>query len=662
MVTDILESFKFPKMVSPLFDLDENFLNEHLGLTISDTPSSDSGIENLSNNFIEEDILIHMAKADEHKISTTTEDINLRSSNLDSITCSETNIRAVNSNEVPCVKIDENMETIAPALEVEQTNIMLDIKESEQLETINSILPTENFAFITQKLLEVTENISPLTSDPIDVANQQVITLPTKETDSTKGFELAVITNNAEEFDNLNYSPSSPLPADRFSTEITPIIPSYTQSPTISRHIDETPTELNDLMNSTIDRIIKSYSQNIRSTLLENLNSTPSADDAYLLASLRNAIESYCTNEWSSETVTICVDKMLGLSERPKYLATSILEVIEDTCDPVSIEFTPPAPALPLSHQKCLVLVKRITHQIPSFDKYVEHQLERNLFSFTQSLNVPAMINLAHFYIGLIDVEQPSDKSKVRLFIYKCLYYYSHKATPLIYTMLLAHPYVLPHAHSVETITDPLIQTIVCILTNTSYSVTTSYEQNCKKNEMYFILKVRYGYFANKSFPIQNVVEHCIECIRSNRLLNVDYALILLAKRQGCDWAITSVIDKYLIPLLHQYMSSEIATNTEHDKQICVILNTIGSIIKTYPLDQKIDYHLNIFIACLNATDRQMIQEAAVTAICQMCRFGVAQVYECLSHWKPTFDVSPKIMAMLNTMVYQKNKNFWYSN
>lgn len=451
------------------------------------------------------------------------------------------------------------------------------------------------------------------------------------------------------------YSPASPKPEDQIEFECAPIIPSDTLYTSHDQQQSIEPKPISS--DSVIDQIILSYSPNLQHKLSFGSNPTQS----YLLASLRNAIETYChAGEWSSVTVTQCIEKMLSLSRHPKYLAVSILEVIEDTHEKLSLECTPPSPALQPSHQKCLVLYARLTKCIPGFDKYMKAVLERRLFTFNQNQSILAMTNLAHFFIALNDIAQPADKTEMRLFIYKCLYYFTHKSTPLVFTVLMAHPFILPHANSVEFLDDPLNRTIVSVLTNIQYSIETR-DKSFKKSEMFLTLKSRYGYFADKIFSIDDVLVYCIDCLRNNQLKNVDYAIILLAKRKGYEFGVQNIIQKYLIPLLHQYFTMNLTSNTEHDQQIAMILFIIGSIVKTAPLDSNIDDYFNMFLTTLNATDRKIIQESAISAMCQLSRFGTTRIYKHLSTWKPNYEISIQLKAILNTIVYKKSIQFWFN-
>lgn len=558
-------------------------------------------------------------------------------------------------NERPIEQSTLGEATPAGAPSEDESNEMEIMENIETVALSNSVTPT---------ITRVTD-VPDIDAETSATSNPNRVSVDRAEGRATQAEEAPEPTESAEDA-LYDCSPASP-PPEECSSAVPTIIPLYTQidSTVATPHHPSALSCPNDASQSIFDRLVKGYSHVTRTKLLNNNNKSLTTDESYTIASLRNSIELLCmpNTEWTSAAITICVEKMLKLTWRPMLLVKALLEVIEDTTDSMCYDYTPPSPAMSRTHQKCLLLIVRIDREIPSFMKYIEFQLERSLFQFSQSLKLPAMINLTHLYIGLIDLGQPSDRSKVRLFIYKCLYYYAHKATPMIYAMLMAHPHALPHANAIDFEPDPLVRVIVSIITNTRYMPIGTMPPNPmhRKNEMHQVLKRRYGYFADKSFPIDCAVDHCVECIRFGRLMNVDYALILLAKRQGCEWAVKSIIEKHLLPMLHAYVSGDIVVNTQNDERIRSIIFTIASIVKTFPLDGKIDFYLNIFVTCLNATGRPAIQEAAISAMCQLSRFGCAQIYPFISAWKkPIGEVSPKLLAMLNTVVYQKSRNFWY--
>lgn len=464
------------------------------------------------------------------------------------------------------------------------------------------------------------------------------------------------------------FSPTSPKPQDQNAVGQSPLnIPLHTicsnAKPTEAA-CEPSHYQGDVTAESTLDQIIYDYMPTARDEL-QACTVKFSTAEGYLLTGLRVAIEKYCVSiEWTRNTVTAVIDQMLDISRQPRHIVNAILEVIEDTKEELSLDFTPPAPSLPQSHQKCLVLVSRLANIIPAFTKYLQFELERKLFTFQlKDHSIPAITNLMHFTVALIDTESPAmDRCNVRALIYKCLYYYKCASIPLVFTVIMAHPHIIPHANAMEHQTDPLVRAIVSVLSNIIYTEHTSSNAELKKTAMFYTLKRRYGFFMDKLFPTAAVVDYCIECLRTNRLLHVDYAIILIAKRQEIEYARDCILEKHLIPMLHQYVSMELNVNVEHDEKICTILFIIGAIVKTFPLEHNITGYLHMFVTCLNATSRQHIQEAAVTAICQMQRFtGTTQIYQHLAGWRPNYPISAHIQVMLKTLVYRKSKAFWFN-
>lgn len=612
-IEEILDLFRVPKMLSPIKDLEYE-------------PNSDERSTENANQLNEE--FAHESAP--HSPTEPSDDQQMTKS--DEIS----NLFKVRE---PSIELEQRDQLLEPSNE-------LALKSDQMIPEADVDLSPSTESGSTQSmslpLLTVSSTEASHTPKDVNVDNWDV----NQEISETIDTEMV-------DFDD--YSPASPKPDEQISTLDPPTIPIDT---IVSETMENSNKMSNNSTESTLDQIIYNYTDSIRhEVMMPNLTN----DECYLLASLRNAIEKYChAQEWTSISTTECVDKLLSLSRLPKHLSTSILEVVEDTTEDLSIECTPPAPVLKPSHQKCVLLVSRLTKIMPPFNKYIQFELERRLFTFEKEKPLAILTNLAHFYIAIVDIEQPSNRNKVRLFIYKCLYYYKLLSIPLVFIAIMAHPYVLPHASEYEHNNDPLIRAIMSTLSCIIY--TNDDHGLFKKREMYHTLKRRYGFFADKSFSADMVVDHCMECIRLNRLQHVDYALILIAKRKDCEYAIKQIIEKHLLPMLHQLFSMNLNATNEHDEKICMIIFTIGSIVKTFPIEHDISGIHNIFATCLNATKRQSIQEAAVLSICQLSRFGIARTYQLLKAWKPNYEISPHIQTVLRTIVYRKSERFWFHN
>ncbi|XP_031639568.1 little elongation complex subunit 1 [Contarinia nasturtii] len=602
-IEEILESFRVPEMLSPIKDLEYEPKSTAPLMPMDDTNEIDGDISHDPT---------HQSASQPKEIESHESSEIFDSKEPNSEEPEEPLHQFLESPSEPKLPIDNELQPT----------------ESESIECLT--LPT---------LTEVNNTLNDRNTDNCDV-NQQ---------------DLPISESNADEIPDFDdYSPASPKPEENTSTLNPPMIP----LDTLANEVIESDDGNDISTESAFDQIIYNYTLSTRhEVMMPNFTNA----ECYLLASLRNAIEKYClAKEWSSSTATECIDKLLSLSQLPKHLVTSILEVVEDTREDLTFECTPPAPMLPPSLQKCVLLVSRLTKLMPTFNKYIQFELERRLFTFEREKPITILTNLAHFYIAIVDIEQPSNRDKVRLFMYKCLYYYKISSIPLVFIAIMAHPFVLPHANEIEHNNDPLIRAIMSTLSNIIYTDNAKDKPFLKKNEMYHTLKRRYGFFADKLFPIDGVVDHCMECIRMKRLQHVDYALILIAKRKDYEYATKQIIEKHLLPMLHQLFSMNLNATVEHDETICTILFTIGSIVKTFPIEEDISGYINIFVTCLNATQRKSIQEAAVLAICQLSRFGVARIYQYLNTWKPNYQISPHIQTVLRTIVYRKSERFWF--
>lgn len=458
-------------------------------------------------------------------------------------------------------------------------------------------------------------------------------------------------------------SPASPSPPSELEEEISnklPAIIPLTSLTKCSINQNHTETTLSNASEPLIKHLISNYSNEKRDIFINSNKIELTKSESIIVFDIRKCIENHCLaiTDWTSDAATMCVTKMLNISKRPKYLTRALLEVIEDSREPIHLEYTPPAPAMSRSLQKCFILLKRLDSTLQIIE-YFRYQLEYALFSLKQNRCAAALTQLTHFYMTILDVSGSSN-SNILLFIYKSLYFYTHKATPLIYATLMAHPMTLLHVNNIENTRDPLIYAITSALMNIPYHVSVDQNDDLKKKDMFNVLKRRYGYFAGKSFPAEMIVELCINCIRSGQLENVQYALILISKRKGFEWGQQFIIKQQLEPLLYKYITNDIINNSKNDKRIEIILCSIASIIRSCSDEINVDYYLDIFDRCLNATNRSSIQQPAIVAICQMSRFGIEKCFRKLESWKPSYDVHPKVMAILWTFVHKENNTFWF--
>lgn len=512
-------------------------------------------------------------------------------------------------------------------------------------------------------------------------------------------------------FDDTNSTPNN-ITVKQPPLAETIVCSSYSHSPASPTHSDS----LNEWYAQPIEiplnikykpklnffqELLRTYDISKRNAVLQATN-IESNIDARLLGRIRRLIEIYLTSEWTLTNLKICYTKLMKIcSGHYRIISMALIEIIEDTNDTIDERYTPSAPAMTANHQRVIVLVQKITETVSGFKQLCINQIEQTLFNFKHKFNsmIPALMNLAHFYLALNDIDDRNcdnddviRTSKARSFLYKSLYYLEFKAVPLIYVTLLAYPGCLPRLNATTTTTttgvrttnseididslddphrfltddqyDPLTLTLHSIITNISLYIPFEKRleyQYYRKSELFFLLKKYYNYSKTKRISHEEIVQYLIDKLLLNDTMsmkNISYSLILIGKRNGCEWATKHIINQHLLPLLRNLIRHSMASN-EMDKQIIQILFIFSSIIKAQPITDDISDYQQIFGTILNKIDRQPIQEAAVEALLRTSKFSVTNVYQRIYRWCPMYTISRKLYCMLQTFMHRKPLSFW---
>ncbi|XP_037030407.1 uncharacterized protein LOC119070240 isoform X1 [Bradysia coprophila] len=473
------------------------------------------------------------------------------------------------------------------------------------------------------------------------------VALPThSQSDDLKSPDVSMELSTYDEFE----SPASPPPSTTTSYQAPIIIPT-------------SPKKLNSLV---VEGILANFDKNKRTSLRQRKLKVPTVEEEQIITSTRSRIEQYVVAEWNGNEIDTCCKDLSTV--RPSVLSKCILEVVTNTnSEPLSKEFTPPAPSLPRTHQKIVVLIKRISRTVNGFEDLVLFQLEKTMFVLgDEQVTIAGGLNLTHLFIGLTACADAESNGSCVLFVYKCLYYFSIKAIPMIYSVLMAYPTILPKFDDGEKVADFLRNTtnilqatfvIILINTNLSESNLIDSGNSLRKRDLSTYLKTYYHYPCMRP-TIDDFVDILLDRLTNScNLGNIPYSLILIAKRNGTVWA-DHMVQRKLLPKLNQFLST-ISDGTANDERIAVLVSAISSIIKTYPITKDISGYQQLFHKILDSTTRQTIQEEAVMALLRTSRFGMVDVYKQICDWRPQTAVRRQCYLMLNTFLYRQNLSYW---
>lgn len=466
--------------------------------------------------------------------------------------------------------------------------------------------------------------------------------------------------SDGEVTEDYDESPQSPV-QETFETEEDPIIIPFDRFDTKKETVVVKDSRQKVPATSLLHAFINEYDRNTRSDVINKIwnKDKESPKMSHDIETLRKSIDSYLQVEWTRDATQLVCQKCMKYMRNVNVVVSAILETIEDNADdPNNMESTPPAPPLPLTHQKLILVVEKLSTWLKP---QLIQTLDRKIFTLKTGVDnkeqLETLMSLTHFYIGLTDIESENEKcSTARLFIYKALYYYNHKSFPLVYAMLSAQPNCLPKVtNTAYEDDDALVTTIKSILMSTTKDQKEKSE--FKKRELRALLLTQYGYQPFKP-TTDLVITELVEKLKKNQLKNLDYSFILLAKRYGYEWAMAKIIKAHLYPLLEQLMTLSMESDA-HDEKIVVCLRIISAILKTYPSNVDTTYFLQLFKTVLDRSTKPSIQEAAVEALIRFQRFGFVDIYQRIRKWNPQHKISPRLVLMMKTFVYRKDLNFW---
>lgn len=429
-----------------------------------------------------------------------------------------------------------------------------------------------------------------------------------------------------------------------------------------------------DFGNTPIGKTIARYNGARRAEVLRNMAPEMAPKEAGLVRRIVALVQKHVAGEWTVENVERSCGEILGVTDNTRLISLAVMECGVGYQDFVlDVQCSPPAPALPKTVQQLVLLVKTLNEKLFTLDKVLLHEIDRRVFTLkagADKVMLESITALTYLYIGI------SDSSRLygctaRLFIYKCLYYYNFKGLPLIYLVLKAFPHALPKKGSVYyDNSDAMVSTIRTVLMNINFMERSNAPDAAlyKKAELMKLFKYFYGYQPGQP-TYDELITNLVEKIKANKLKNVDYCLILVAKRKGYEWAKDAIVQKHLYPLLNDYLKQLDSTannsSPQLTNQICCLMFTISAILKTQPNFQDVSRYMQMFgnIVQLAAggagTCNQRVQEAAVAGLVRFTRFGFADIYEWLARWSPAYEVSGRTKLMLATFVHRKEARFW---
>lgn len=484
---------------------------------------------------------------------------------------------------------------------------------------------------------------------------------------------------------SLSYSPQSPTESNVGESTF-----DYTESPQSPQNEEQTidyilntaivdiPLELSPeyrpqrKQNSLLESLIYNYSP--QKHLIISARNTP-AEDTFTskqkctINHYNYNLKEYCKNAMELDPDIMAMKLLEKLQQNNsldyEMLYTSILKItkeaevsqVKESELPSIIQEMPPR-HLSLTLQRLFYLLKHLIPLNSNCCGELQLKLECQVFNCQQvdKITLHGCRHLTQLYLMTCKFQETQLREHpARLFVAKCLYFYSIKAISMIHEVLMWYPTVLPPREDPNYNHSDAVITVVkhCLMC-------TKYDMD--KPELLgkaLISKLRYEYHYEPFKPtMDEVVINLVEKLKNSKFNDdLSFAFALFCKRLYPIKTETAVLQTHLLPLANEYFN-EALQNTEYDSRISALLEIISIVIKPFPLDWDIEAYLNVFSRFLNAFSRKEIEEAAVRSILRLQRFGYVNCFNRLRSYKPNYELDSLTQTMLKTFIHRKKIEF----
>ncbi|XP_015515546.2 uncharacterized protein LOC107221162 [Neodiprion lecontei] len=358
---------------------------------------------------------------------------------------------------------------------------------------------------------------------------------------------------------------------------------------------------------------------------------------------LQELSELVVNEEWTKITLSNATERLSHFKKHTlakctvDFLCTKAMEheLLDRT-------YTPPAPILSKTQQRIITMLIVLNRTIPDLIRLVQTGIEYKLFRLGFAPEVEVVEELVRVFTALARIQK--DREKIRILCCDAIYCLGMKAIPLVYTVLISWPEVLPMA---GTSNDPLLlcltQAIVMQTGDTSFP---------KFLPLKKLLSGYYKYTSDDPF-YTNLTQNFMTALKDKRQNGLDTAIILLAKKKGAIWAYKNIIQGGLLQMIIERVHPSI-----YDA-FCLL----GYIMRSFSVNDKEGFVKNILeqlcALMVSGEGSMQQQEGVATALISLNRHKLDVVAKTLLNWKPSEPISEPTTQLLTNLFRIHQTKWW---
>ncbi|XP_017753570.1 PREDICTED: LOW QUALITY PROTEIN: uncharacterized protein LOC108546140 [Eufriesea mexicana] len=302
--------------------------------------------------------------------------------------------------------------------------------------------------------------------------------------------------------------------------------------------------------------------------------------------------------------------------------------------------YTPPAPLMAKAQQRISALLVDLEKSKPTIIQIVQAGIEYKLFRLNQPIERSAIESLSRMYTVLARIRK--DREKVRIFCCDALYCLGINAVIILYTVLTCWPEVFPNNDTNAELLPRCMAHLILEQQGIDFP-----KLNALKNLISIYYKYPMGTLS------ADILKELLMAIQKNSHSNVETAIILLAKREGTEWAYKNVVKGALLSMI---VNNKLP-NTYR------AFSLLGNLMRVFPIEDKdnavgeIVEQLSDLIISGEGSDEQ--KEGVISALLSLARHKFQEVVPNLLKWTPAVPLCDRTSEQIRGLVNIRDIVFW---
>ncbi|XP_043249743.1 uncharacterized protein LOC122395895 [Colletes gigas] len=346
--------------------------------------------------------------------------------------------------------------------------------------------------------------------------------------------------------------------------------------------------------------------------------------------------------DWETSVHWDVIEKLKSTCT-PRIIAKGIVDLLStlEECEKsLDNTHTPPAPLMTVTQQRIVALLVDLEGSKPMIFQFVQAGIEYKLYRINQTIEKSVVESLARMYTVLARIKK--DRERVRIFCCDALYCLGLNAILVLYTVFTCWPEVFPNS---ETNNELLPKCMAHLIM--SQQAQNFPKLNALKNLVSVFYKYQMGTIS------KDVLNKLLTALQEKSSVEVETAILLLAKKEGTVWTYQNIIKSALLPMI---INNKLPSTY---RAFCLL----GNLMRAFPLADNDNVVCGIIEQLCDLSKSgegsEEQQEGIVSALLSLSRHRFNDVVYTIMDWTPTAPLCTRTTVQLNRLFNSRQLEYW---